>query len=307
MKKLVSILTVVTLFMLGYIYKDFILTSTESLLYQSKCDNPKTYHVGSIDPKYNLSKEQVLVSIKEAGSVWSEAESKELFAYDPKGDIEVNLVYDQRSLLNSQINDLNSKVKEQQNALDPKIADYKNKAAAFRAKINQLNSDIEFWNSKGGAPEDEYNKLKDRQAELKDEAESLRAEAQSLNQSTEEFNAQVGQLHQTVDSFNQELAFKPEEGEYIFDNGRETINIYFDNTRSELIHTLAHELGHSIGIQHNNSEQSIMYPRTTDAITLSDLDKKSLEEVCKKQNIFILFTNKLAVAIMKAKSQNNKN
>ncbi len=297
MKKLGFLVATLAVLMAGYVFKSPISAFADSILYHSPCDTPRTYHIGSIDPKYNLTQEKFIFSINQASDIWSNAEKKELFSYDPKGTIQINLVYDQRSLLNSQINDLNSKVKEQQNALDPQIADYKKRSAEFRAKITQLNNDIEYWNGKGGAPPDEYEKLINRQKSLQIEADSLKNEAVSLNQSTNLYNEQVGQLHQTVDSFNQELSFKPEEGEYIYDNGEETINIYFDNSQSELEHTLAHELGHALGIGHNNNVSSIMYPRTTEAISLSADDKVGLEKACQKQSVVKTAGTKLALII----------
>jgi len=283
--------------MAGYTYKEPVIGYAESILYQSPCDKPITYRIGSIDPKYNLSQDSFISTINQAGVIWSNVEGKNLFAYDPKGSIEINLVYDQRSLLNSQINDLNSKVKLQQSALDPQITDYKRRAAEFHAKVNKLNSDIEYWNGKGGAPREEYENLKSRQNSLETEGILLKNEATTLNQSTDQYNQQVGQLHQTVDNFNQQLTYKPEEGEYIFDKGRETINIYFDNSTSELIHTLAHELGHSLGIPHNNDTLSIMYPRTTEATILSPEDRAGLDKACAKRSPIDIESQKFATLV----------
>ncbi len=297
MKKLIFLIIAVVSIIMGYVYKTPLVTYADSILYASPCDIPRTYRIGSIDPKYNMTRDNFIASINQAGSIWSSSTGKNLFAYDPKGNIEINLVYDQRSLLNTQINDLNSKVKEQQSELDPKIADYKRRAGEFRAKINKLNSDIEYWNTKGGAPSEEYNALKNRQNSLEQESISLKNEASSLNQSTDLYNQQVGQLHQTVNTFNAALQYKPEEGEYIYDNGHELINIYFDNSSAELKHTLAHELGHSIGIPHNNNNLSIMFPRTTEATALSADDNAALANVCAKKSVIIENIKKLSLLI----------
>jgi predicted Zn-dependent protease len=42
-------------------------------------------------------------------------------------------------------------------------------------------------------------------------------------------------------------------------NGAEKINIYEFESRSQLIRILSHELGHAIGLGHNENAESIMY------------------------------------------------
>lgn len=304
MKKLIPIISLLGLLMIGFIYKSQLITYANNLLTYSPCDKPLKYRIGSIDAKYNLTKDQFLSNLRESENVWESSVEKNLFAYDPKSEIEINLVYDQRSFLSTQINDLNSKVKQQQNDLDPKINDYKNRASEFRAKIQKLNTDIDYWNSRGGAPPEEFDKLTSRQQTLSQESKTLQQEAIDLNQSTDEYNNQVGQLHQTVDTFNAALQYKPEEGEYIYDNGKQTINIYFDNSRTELIHTLAHELGHALGLPHNDDPVSIMYPRTTGAISLSSTDLEALSKACIKRSVFEVYINKVIVLARRIK--NNK-
>ncbi len=296
MKKIGWIFLIFLLFVV-FFYRGVLVAKANTLLYQSPCDTPITYRIGSIDPKFNLSSSEFSNDIGSAGDIWGSAENKKLFALQPNGEITINLIYDQRQLLNSQITDLNSKVQTQQKSLDPQINEYKKQAASFRAKMQQLNTDIDYWNNKGGAPPDEYEKLNARQASLRQVASTLQEEARRLNQSTEEYNTQVGELHQTVNSFNQELQYKPEEGEYIVNHGTKTINVYFDNSQNELIHTLAHELGHALGINHNTNTVSIMYPQTTIAITLSPDDLAGLEKACQKRSILLNASDKIFTLI----------
>ncbi len=303
MKKLVWVILLFSVLMGGYVFKTPIVASANNILYQSPCETPKTFRIGNIDKKYNITREEFIESINDAGKLWSNQYGKALFIYDPEGDIEVNLVYDQRQFLSSQINDLNTKVKSQQDTLDPKISDYQKRTAEFRTKATQLNAEIEMWNKNGGAPPDEYERLKSRQENLRIEASSLQQEAAFLNQSTDEYNQQVGQLQQTVNSFNEQLSYKPEEGEYIYDNGQETINIYFDNSRTQLIHTLAHELGHSLEIAHNNNELSIMYPQSTETITLTIEDVNSLIKACERRSVIEKSSEKLAIIIYQLRLQ----
>lgn len=286
MKQIISGVLILILLIGGLAYQAPVKIYAENILYKSQCDTPQTYRIGKIDPKYNMTREDFINRIDEGANIWGNSIGKKLFTYSPDGEIEVNLVYDERQFLSSRIDELDSKVKDQQRALDPEIVNYKSRAASFRARAAQLNNDIEGWNSRGGAPEGEFEKLKSRQANLQNEAIALQNEAERLNQSTEQFNTQVGELRQTVNNFNQQLSFKPEEGEYIVNRGTRTINIYFDNSQPELVHTLAHELGHALEISHNNNPHSIMYPQTSEAVALSPDDISGLEKACERESVF---------------------
>lgn len=299
MKKVFWIL-LIALFAFGYSNREALSDYSQKALYKSACDAPITYRIGTIDPEFNVTTQTLLSNVEEAGAIWSNAYGEQLFAYDPEGEVMINLIYDERQLLNTQVNQLNNRVKEAQKNLDPEIADYQRRAGEFQAKMAALNNDIDYWNNQGGAPPAEYEKLKNRQEALNREANSLQQEAESLNQSTDEYNTQVGELRQTVDNFNQTLTFKPEEGEYIVENGEQKINIYFSDSQSKLVHTLAHELGHALSITHNDNTSSIMYPRTTDALTLSSDDLAGLQNACAEKNVlqdvgnnFVLFINQL--------------
>lgn len=285
MKKLGIFAVLSLVLMLGYIFYDPAAPYVRNLMYYSTCDTAKTYRIGSIDERYSMPENEFLVHLEDAERVWEREWGGELFVYDPEGDIEVNLVYDRRSFLSGQIGELDSQLKAEEEELTPKIQAYQKKAEEFRSKISQLNTDIEYWNSQGGAPPEEFDRLIERQEALKAESETLIAEAEELNQSTAFFNQQVGVLEKTVNEFNDELSFKPEEGEYIYDNGDEIINIYFDNSETELVHTLAHEFGHAIRIEHNDNKFSVMYPQTNEVIELSSEDKKGLDEACREVHV----------------------
>ncbi len=305
MKKIFTII-LITVLGLSFFNRAQITTSTKSVIYQSICNQPRTYRIGSIDNRYNLASSDFKSFINEASRIWGSEYGENLFEYKTDGDIEINLVYDQRQFLNNQIQDLDLEVKKQQGELDPKIADFNKRTAEFNAKINKLNQDIAFWNEQGGAPAKEYEELISRQKALNQEAESLRVEARTLNQSTSQFNQQVGELNQTVENFNQQLKYKPEQGEYIYDNGVETINIYFDSSKEELIHTLAHELGHALDMDHNQNPESIMFPKTTTITTLSPEDINSLIDVCAKRNIITERLKNIPLIINQIRTNLNK-
>lgn len=297
MKKLLVFVCIVGLLFLGYFTSPTFAEKVNAVLYSSPCATPKTFSIGTIDPRFNISKDTLIADAQEAGSVWKNDEKIPLLKYDPTAKMTINMIYDQRQSLNSQINNLNSKVEEQKQNLKPEIADYERRVAVFKQKSADLNNQIEYWNGKGGAPEDEYNKLNDQQKALQQEANQLQQMAATLNQSTDDYNSQIQNLDQKVNSYNQALQYKPEEGLYVREGRDEHIEIYFNNTRQELIHTLAHEMGHAIGLQHNNNPDSIMYPSTTKAILPSSDDLTALAEHCQKRSIAQTFAADVTFAI----------
>lgn len=261
--------------------------------YFSECDKPFKYKVGSVDPKFGVSEDEFLNYIKQAEDVWENSEGKNLYEFDKTSEFNINLVYDERQDLNSKITQLRGKLDDKQSEINPEIADFERRSKDFEERISNLNTEIEGWNSKGGAPEDEYKRLVEEQNALKIEAESLNEMARSLNRSTGDYNLDVKKLNQTINTFNNAITEKPEEG--LYDPANNKIDIYFNISKNELVHTLAHELGHALGIEHNQNKSSIMYGFTSQRLILSEEDKDSLEEVCKKLSMLELLKMRLSL------------
>lgn len=307
MKKIIFLVTwIIIVLVLGFQNRVVLAESIEKIIYHSPCDTPIPYRIGTVDSRFNITREEFLSSIEDAKDIWSLSYGKTLFEHDPKGQLSVNLVYDERQLLNNQITELDNEITQKKDTIAPKIEEYKRKSIDFDKKVTQLNQEIDYWNSHGGADPTEYKKLKDEQESLRKEAEELNELAALLNQSTIQYNSKLRELNKTVEEFNEELKYKPEEGIYISDENGRRIIIYFNTSKDELVHTLAHEMGHALGISHINSTSSIMYPRTTDVSTLSDDDLAALSFVCRKISILEVIKNKADYAITIIKSQGVK-
>jgi hypothetical protein len=59
------------------------------------CQRPIKYSIANLDPRFGLTKEELLSDIKRAEKIWESPINKQLFEDSPGGDLKINLVYDQ--------------------------------------------------------------------------------------------------------------------------------------------------------------------------------------------------------------------
>lgn len=308
MTKKVAYLVVFLVLLLGlFVFRKQVETLFNRVVYYSPCDYPIRYSIGTIDDNFSTTRDELLTDSKIAANIWNTTQSKQLFVYDPEASFTINLVYDDRQKLTSEISDLNSDLKQKQSEIDPKITEFKFRQENFEQKLSNLNEKIKYWNERGGAPKEEYDGLVAEQKQLQEEAATLNQTARELGQSTKEYNTSAQKLNNTITNFKSVLDVRPEEGLYEQEGSIRKISIYIDVDQTEFLHTLTHEMGHALGLDHNSNPKSIMYPQTTNVLTPSKEDLDNLNDICKSRTVFEVFATRFSLVLkyLSARLQSN--
>lgn len=275
------------------------------------CEVPLRYSIGSFDGRFGITEEAFRQEIVTAEQVWEQALGKELFVYEPDAPFKVSLIFDERqlqTLAGQELEQSLGETKIKQGALTEKNAasvelyqktlkEYEALLVAFQKRLAEYNAEVAYWNTKGGAPAEEYEQLQSESMTIKKLEKNLETKRYDVNTLADTVNRFSKEQVRVVDQYNTKVEdYVRRYGEpQDFDQGEYVstmITIYQFDDRAHLRLVLAHELGHALGIGHVDDPSAMMYykmeQQDPDRLMLTADDRAALAGVCgvSPRNIF---------------------
>jgi predicted Zn-dependent protease len=226
------------------------------------CGHTVYYRIGTFNSQFGISQSDFLADAQQAASLWNDEAGHTLLAYSATGTMPLNLIYDNR---------------QQQTNIGESISQQEDELGAEKSQVAVLQSQYD-------AAKQQYES---DQAAGKDipilnsEAASLNALATQIQSQVDALNAKIDAVNANANAFNSQAGTSFEEGEFVEAYGSSHIDLYEFKNNTQLIRLMAHEFGHSLGLDHNTDPNSIMYPENIATnLSLSTEDTAELQARC---------------------------
>lgn len=241
-------------------------------------DGRLRYAIGDVDPRFGISEQELIRLSQQAAEIWQQGLGEQLFVYDPDARLKINLIYDQRqaeSMARQQAkNDLQQshqqhiqnqqQIEMQRQQLDHEKQRVDWQIEQLEHQQRQYQQNIQTWNQSDRRNSHARDELQRQQQYLQQQQAQVQYAIDQYQQRLNQFNQQVSQLNQHADRLNHSVSdfnrhFQPRQFDKGVFKGQE-IDIYEFQSQDDLRVTIAHELGHALGLKHHHDPKALMYP-----------------------------------------------
>ncbi|BCU63221.1 hypothetical protein ACBO_00120 [Acinetobacter bouvetii] len=241
-------------------------------------DTRLRYQIAEVDPRFGMSKEQAIQLSKEAIQIWHDGTQKQLFVYDDQAQLKIKLIYDARQenynafkktqqeldQEHSSNQRISGNLDVSKSSLEQMQQSLRQEQIQLRAEADYLNQQRMSWSRIENEQGENRQRIEAQYQALREKAQQLQRNIAYYNQMNAQYNQQVGQHNSSIERYNWNVMqaknrFPPREfhkGVFMGDQ----IQIYQFDTEDDLRLTLAHELGHALGLGHHADPEALMYP-----------------------------------------------
>jgi hypothetical protein len=253
------------------------------------CAVPLAWRIARVDPGFGLSVAEASAAFDQAATLWEEAVGADLFSNEAEGELSVRLVFDERQERTRQIGRIEVEYNEAGAALLGRQAglnemsrqnverrrQYQADLGELERRVTSLNDSIREWNAQADGPpalgarlgtsgtllDVERDELTIRRREIDARQQQLEDEAERLQRDVEAHRSEAEALlaafpARRVESGLYREAVHVRVGSKI--SVTREIRIFRFDGLANLVRVAAHELGHALGLAHNEVSGGIM-------------------------------------------------
>lgn len=273
-----------------------------------RCEVPITLHLEAVDSRFRLERDAVQAALDAAVTMWDGQTPDELFRQRDGEGMPVRLVFDQRQAgaetrdrAREELDRLEARIAEHEERLDHRhaalaadSAGYQRRLEDYQARQREYEQAVAAWNA-GRMEHSARNRerLEQQRRVLDSARDDLDQRRRTLERRRDELNREIRALETEIDAFNDQVAELNREvsatgafdmAVYEQQGARRSITVFKASDVDELRLTLAHELGHALGIDHVADPAAVMHAvlgeENAGRSELSEADRRALAEAC---------------------------